>query len=208
MANIVTGSYTSDGNARILQFGANVKYFELLNYTAFDSTATPGDVKRAWFEENMAAGSYMAVKNTDGAATDESIKGAADGFTLVDQGAKFGLNVSAFTNANPGVITVGSSAEDFGVVAGDTIVVAGIRETYDASKTTLNGEFTVASVSGTGITLVEDTSNYRVYSSGGLVYRKSAPTENVGKQGIQIGTDVVGDASDVVHYMAVIEDAS
>lgn len=124
-----------------------------------------------------------------------------NGVTPLSQDAIFGAAISGFTNANPGVITA-SNVTAVGIAAGDTIKVAGVAD--DGSGTnSLNGEFTVASVTATTITLVEDTSvtGYSVYVSGGYVSRVSdsngdpVATDNVAIRGLTLGTSAVGAAS-------------
>lgn len=126
---------------------------------------------------------------------------SSNGVTPLDQGAVFGAAISGFTNASPGVITAANVAQA-GIVAGDTIKVAGVAD--DGSGTnSLNNEFVVASVTATTITTTTDTSvtGYSVYVSGGFVSRVSdsngdpVPTENVGIQGVTLGTTAVGAAS-------------
>lgn len=204
MTTIMNGTFTSDGSARILSFGSSVLYFEMHNITQYASVANPGVLKRAWYESNMADGTYVGVKNTAAAATDESVTAAANGFTAINQGAKFGLAISGFTNANPGVITVTTNPETYGVLAGDTIVVGNLVDTYDALKTQLIGEFTVASTTATTIVLVEDTTNYRIYSQGGIAYIKGDPIDNIGVRGIELGSAVCGALNDVIHYKAIL----
>lgn len=207
MALIQEGKFTSDGNARDLDFGSEVLSIQMYNLTQYNSTANPGVLKRCNWSKSMPAASYFGVKNTNGAATDQSIYAAANGFSAFSEGAIFGAPVSGFTNANPGVITVSKNPADFGIAAGDTLVVGGIREAFDAAKPSLNGEYTVASVTATTITLAENTTGSRVYSSGGVVYDKSQPTENVGSRGISLGSAVVGANNDVWHYKVELVDA-
>jgi hypothetical protein len=122
----------------------------------------------------------------------------SNGFTTLLDGSEFGAAISNFTNANPGVITA-SNAASLGFAAGDTIKVAGVAD--DATGTlSLNGSFTVASVTATKITLVEDTlvTGYSVWVSGGFASRVSdtngipVATENVAIRGMTIGTTPVG----------------
>lgn len=80
----ITGSYTSDGNSRIIQIRSGILKFELFNYTNAASTANPGVIKRAWWQQGMPAASYVGVQNTDGAATDETVVSTTNGFTLVN----------------------------------------------------------------------------------------------------------------------------
>jgi hypothetical protein len=119
-----------------------------------------------------------------------------NGVTPLKQDAAFGATISGFTNANPGVITV-NDTETFGFEAGDKVKVAELAD--DGTKSNgLNGEFTVASVTSTTITLVEDTTAYSVFVSGGVVTRvadkdgKAVPIENQAIRGLTLGTSAVG----------------
>lgn len=137
---------------------------------------------------------------TDGTVLDVdagTISGS-NGVTPLSQNAIFGAAISAFTNANPGVITATGITQS-GIVAGDTIKVAGVAD--DASGTSLNAEYTVSSVTATTITTGTDTSSHSVYVSGGTASRVSdtngdpVPTENVAIRGLTLGTNAVGAAS-------------
>lgn len=125
----------------------------------------------------------------------------SNGFTPLSQNAAFGATISAFSNANPGVITVNDTAS-FGFAAGDTIKVSSLSD--DGTGTSLNGEFTVASVTATTITLDQNTSAYSAYVSGGYVSRVSdsdgnpIATNNEAIEGVTLGTGVVGGNSAVM----------
>jgi|SRR3990167_1652538 len=127
--------------------------------------------------------------------------GTTNGFTPLAQGATFGPTVSGFTNANPGVLTVNATSP-YGIVAGDTISVSQLAD--DQTATTLNGTYTVASVTATTITTGTNTSAYSVYVSGGAVTRVSdssgdaVATNNVAIRGITVGTTPVGANSAVM----------
>ena len=148
-----------------------------------------------YWNSSMADGSYLDV--------DAGTITGTNGFTPIAQQALFGAPITGFSNANPGVITA-TYLSQFEFTAGDTVRVSGIAD--DGSGTSLNGTFTVASVSATQITLVENTSapTYSVYVSGGFVSRVSdadgnpIATNNVAVQGILIGTGVVGGNSAVM----------
>ncbi len=147
----------------------------------------------------MVDGSYLDVDAG-------SITGT-NGFTPLAESANYGASISGFTNANPGVITVDDSTVA-GFAAGDTIKVSSLADDGSAANS-LNGEFTVASVTATAITLVENTSAYSVYVSGGYVTRVSdangdaIPTENFARRGMTIGTGVVGANS--ASMVAIVE---
>lgn len=125
---------------------------------------------------------------------------SSNGVTPLSQSGFFGAPISGFTNASPGVITAANVAQA-GIVAGDTIKVAGLADD-GAAANSLNGQFTVASVTATTITLNEATnSGYSAYVSGGYASRVSdsagnaIPVENVAIRGLTLGTSAVGAAS-------------
>jgi len=124
----------------------------------------------------------------------------SDGVTPLSQNAIYGAAITGFTNATPGVIAANNIAQ-VGIVAGDTIKVSGLADDGSAANS-LNGTFTVASVSATEITLVDDTSSgFSAYVSGGFAVRVSdedgnpIPIENVAIRGLTIGTNAVGASS-------------
>lgn len=138
--------------------------------------------------EDMADGSYFTLGTL--AYT------TSNGVTPLDEDAKYGGAISAITNANPAVITV-DEVTRYGYAAGDTIKVTGVAD--DQAGTTLNGEYTIASISGNAITTATDTSSgYSAWVSGGTVIRVSdtngnaIPIENKAIQGVQLGTGAVG----------------
>ncbi len=148
----------------------------------------------------MVAGSYLDVDS--GAIT------GTNGFTALAQSSAYGATISGFTNANPGVLTVNDTAT-FGFAAGDTVKVTEIADDGTDAALGLNDNFTIASVTATTITLVENTTADNAYVSGGVVTRVSdtagdaIPTENFAIRGETIGTGVVGAASASV--VAIVE---
>lgn len=206
MAQMKTYSFTSAAapvNVDI-DVGFDVAFAELINETGQGSSANPGVVKRALWSDTMANAAAALVTNTDGAATDESSFITSAGFSMITQGATYGTSISGFTNANPGVISV-SDAEGAGIVAGDIIQVSGLAD--DGSGTSLNGQYTVASVTGNNVTLTTDTSSgYSAYVSGGNAFRvqdangNPVPIVNRGKRLFRIGTGLQA-ASSVIHVV-------
>jgi len=159
--------------------------FEVAKVEIWDLT-TPN---RFEWTANMADASYFTLGTL--AYT------TSNGVTPLAQNAAYGASISGFTNASPGVITVDDTAT-FGYAAGDTIKVAGIADD-GAAANSLNGEFTIASITATTITLNEATnSGYSAYVSGGKVIRVSdtngnpIPIENQAIQGVTLGTGCVG----------------
>lgn len=180
MAQMKSFSWTNPASAvaRNLDCG-----FEVAEATTVD--VTNGG---SWYwNTGMADGYYLDV--------DAGTITTSNGFTPYNLGAVFAAAISGFTNANPGVITA-SNVSALGFAAGDTISVSGLAD--DQSGTSLNGTFTVASATATTITLVENTSAYSVYVSGGFAKRVSdtngdpVAQDNVGSRGVTCGTGVVG----------------
>jgi hypothetical protein len=160
------------------------------------TTTNVTDGKQYYWDENMTDGYYVTVDT--GAVT------TSNGFTPLNQSGSLGSAVSGFTNANPGVITV-ADASIF--TAGDSIIVTQLADDQSAA-TSLNGTFEVASVTATTITLVENTTAYSVYVSGGVAIPKSdsagdpISAANRAVQGVTLGTGVVGGNTDVMTLVA------
>lgn len=173
---------------------------ESIGFTVSQITVTNvTDGVQYYWDSSMTSGYYVTVDT--GAVT------TSNGFTPLAQNTAVGATISGFTNANPGVITVNDTAS-FGFAAGDTVKVAELADDLTGTLS-LNNNFTVASVTATTITLVENTTvtGYSVYVSGGSVSRVTdtngdpVPTENVAIQGITLGTGVVGGNDDVMTYV-------
>jgi len=186
MAQIKTFSWTNPNPAvaRNLDVG-----FTVAEITTIDTTNGG-----SWqWVTGMASASSLDV--------DAGTISGSNGFTPLSQEATYGAAVSGFTNANPGVITVDSTSR-FGIAAGDTIKVAELADDGTGTNS-LNGTYTVASVTETTITTTTNTSvtGYSVYVSGGTVTRVSdtngdpVAIENFAIRGMTVGTTPVGAAS-------------
>jgi len=161
---------------------------ESVGFAVAEVTTTDTTNGGQWYwNDQMLSGTDIHV--------DAGTVDAANGFTPLAQDGVFGAAISAFTNANPGVITADYIAQ-CGIVAGDTINVVGLAD--DMSAATLNGQYVVASVTATAITLTTTTAALAVYVSGGTVVRVKdstgapIPTQNFAIRGITIGTAAVG----------------
>jgi hypothetical protein len=137
---------------------------------------------------------------------------ATNGITLLGYApgahAQYGAVVSAFTNANPGVITVDTTT---GITAGCVIKVEGLADDQTGTGA-LNGSYTVASVTSTAITLTTTTVGKAVYISGGYVtlvtnanatspnppyniYSNKPTSYNQAIQGFRVGTACLANAT-------------
>lgn len=160
--------------------------------------AVSGTVTSYEWNDQMAAASVIVAGN-DGAQSISSTNGIT--YNSSPQG-QFGQPITGsaaagFTNANPGVITVQDGSY---FKAGDVINVTGIANTNVGE--TLNGQYTIASVSGNALTTTTNTTAYGVRVSGGTVSLYSRPNTdgnydpainpNIAGYSITIGTAAVG----------------
>lgn len=180
MSQIKNFKWTNQAGAVAVNLSAGFEAAEI------ETTDTTNGGQWYWNDQMVSA---TAIRRDTGAVV------VANGFTPLAQHSVFGAEISAFTNANPGVITASYIAQ-CGIVSGDTIKVTGLAD--DLSATTLNGQYVVASVTATTITLTTTTVGLSVYVSGGYVTRvldaagKPVPTQNFSIEGVTVGTSVVG----------------
>ncbi len=194
MTQMFTYSFTSAASPVNvdINIGFDAAEVRLMNITGMGSTANPGIIKRAEWNDQMTQAYAVLLKNTNSAATDESSIITSLGISMITDGAVYGSPVTGFTNNNPGVLTVTDVAGG-GFTAGDTIKVTEIADDLTGSGT-LNGTYVIASVTATTITLTTSTAGKAVYVSGGNVTRVTnaagtpIATLNRGQRKVRIGT--------------------
>jgi hypothetical protein len=160
--------------------------------------AVSGTVANAEWNDQMAAASVQTQANAGTLAyvTTNGITFTANPPGQFGQPLS-GAGAAAFTNANPGVITVADASY---YRAGDVINVTGVANTNVGP--TLNGQYTIASITGNAITTTTNTTAYGVRVSGGSVTLFSRPdtdgnyqpavNPNVASYSVLIGTSAVG----------------
>lgn len=120
--NIVSGSFTSDGNARTIAIPSSVNYFYIVNRTVATANAPAGPtVVRSTWQNSMANGFAITERKLNTSNTLEMVTVSSDGFTLIDDAdpgtnAAIALANPAFTQADPAVWMAGSA---HGLVVGD-----------------------------------------------------------------------------------------
>lgn len=169
--NTIKGSFTSQGESKTLNLLFVPDKIELYNQTQMNSTADPGVVKKAtWFSE-MELGSAFVVKNTNGAATDESSLITSGGFTPFDSANPSfvaTVGVTAVSQASPAVVTT-ATAHNFNT--GDLI-----RLTNVTGMTQISGlDFTVTVTSATTFTIPLDSSGFASPGTAGVVRKLQPP---------------------------------
>jgi hypothetical protein len=188
-----------------IEIGFEPKVVKVTNLTNW-ATSGGSQLREARWFDGMDQASASVV---NGSGTGLAVVTAAvttNGISYLES-SSIGSAISAFTNANPGVITI-ANLSLIGVAAGDTIKVSGVAD--DNSGTSLNGTYTVASVSGNTITTATNTSAYSVWVSGGTVVRISdtngdpIPTQVYGRRLVRIGTSA--QSASAVLYVEIYGD--
>ena len=168
-----------------VKVGFQPAYIKVLNLTQLTTpVATNGYLAEWWY--GMPSGAALI---TDFGASATFFRGdsyiTTGGITLLNQlgstvgpygiqqgteQAQYGANLTGFTNANPGVLTV-DSTYNANITAGSVIRVANVADNQGGTSS-LNGNYYVASVTGTTITLgtppagfVWQNSNFSTLSS-------------------------------------------
>lgn len=159
---------------------------ELTNLTRTIAGGVSGVGTQAMWQNGMVAGSSINTVYNAGLASATAYN-ATNGITLLglpgtEQG-QYGAIVSAFSNANPGIITVDSTFNQ-AITAGCIIRVSNVADNQAGTNGIgLNGDYYVASVTPTTITLGTapvglwtrtvlsgpSTTTASVYISGGFV---------------------------------------
>lgn len=191
MAQVKSFSWTNPAGAVAKNLDVG---FEVAAITIVDMT----NGGSFYWNDTMTSGTVLDV--------DSGVIAAANGVTPLAQHTVFGAAISAFTNANPGVITA-ANIPACGFATGDSIKVVALAD--DATATTLNGTYTIASLTDVAITTATDTAAYSVYVSGGYASRvidalgKPVPSENVAIFGVTLGTSAVGAGSAVMSAIVI-----
>ena len=181
MAQIYTTSWTNPATA----VAKNVSVgFEVVRVQTID--VTNGG---SWmWVYGMPNGFYINVAT--GAVT------TSNGWTPLAENTLFAAPITAVTKGADTVFTC-SYLDQFSFAVGDTVFATAMAD--DLTGTTLNGTYTVKTVSATQITCEESTaSGYSVYVSGGFLSQvsdadgKPYPQANVAIEGGTVGTGMVG----------------
>ena len=164
-SSVVWADVTGPLNVHVGFQAARIEIIDL------DSVQTPANTRgwKAVWQSGMVDGSAIISKYDAALATLVSYQetSAITAYNPVGfEKAQYGAVVSAFTNANTGVITVDSTVAAQ-LTAGCTIRVAAVAD--DQTGLSLNGDYVVASVTGTTVVTATDTSAFSVYISGGFV---------------------------------------
>lgn len=122
------GSFTSTGNARQIDLAWKPDLFKITiqgnsSGDNFDSTANPGVTKTAWFYGTQADNTAFTVRNTNGAATDQSDFLTSNGFRWQQDSSPYIyplLTISSITKASAAVVT---TSTDHGYATGDIVVI-------------------------------------------------------------------------------------
>lgn len=162
-----------------VKVGFTPALIQLVNFTKLSAPVAARGYRAMWHEA-MPDGSAMITVFNAALLDQTSLIAAPTGISLLNslgfEQAQYGTSISGFTNAAPGVLTVKSTAQ-LNIAPGSKIRVAALADDQTGTGS-LNGDYDVASVTGTTITLVQSTVGKAVYISGGFVstLQNSLPT--------------------------------
>jgi hypothetical protein len=174
-------------------YNLNVGYIpDLVHIYNRTKWATDGTNCEFYWDIRMANG-YAYAQASEIASLDRSII-TSNGVSTYAASSQTDISqvISGATQANPCVITVGSTS---GWADGNFVRIRDV-----VGMTQLNGNlYQIDVLSSTTFSLVGiDSSGYTAYSSGGNAYNQSIETTNAGFYGITIGTSVIGADGDVI----------
>jgi|DEB0MinimDraft_4_1074332.scaffolds.fasta_scaffold02157_7 hypothetical protein len=190
-------TFTSGGAAYNLIVGFQPNLVRIVNVTKFATDNT--NVEFLW-DDSMAAGYAYARKTGDGEVNSEII--TSNGVSAYSTAAMTDISeaMSAATQANPCVITVGSTAN---WTAGDYVR---IRDVVGMTELNENLYKILAVPSSTTASLDVDSSGFTAYTSGGNAYNQSQLVQASGGHGVTLGTSVVGADGDVLKVYCYLFD--
>ncbi len=238
---VIEGSFTSGGSGipydlqlpiRTIQTSTNSQIasqstqpslvsFKAYNYTAYGTNSSTLESK--WFK-GMPDGDALLI--TRGTTDLSSTLETTNGFTIINNTPLYGVEVTAITKANPGVVTFRGPGFSPGQgiqpwATGDTFYFAGVGGSSGTDWASLNGSpstnlYTITKVTANTFSFAVDTTSFtgtytassgiavRVQSVGGQII----PPLNVANVGIRFGTAVIGADGDVIYWEATISDDS
>lgn len=196
---IISGSYTSDGNAKTIALPFQPSWFEIKiqgnssgnNWT---SAANPGVPKEVFWFDGMAQDSALVTLNTAGAATDTKSFVSSGGIQLYESNPQsFGsaLAITAVSQANPAVVSLASTS---GLANGQDVLIYGTSGMLQIAGI----PFTIASlVANTSFTLAYlNSAGFAAAATAGFVKRVVYP--NVFKPRLRYITNISAAASAVI----------
>jgi len=165
-SKIARGSFTSTGQAQIINLPFQPSYVQFTNYTnAFTAAAASQVVSAEWY---ASMGQGFAVQTvydaTPDLVTDAVITGGISTFSA-GQLLQFGptMTVTDITKADPAQVTVTAH----GLKSGDVVILMGLFETASTGMSQIDGiPFTVTVIDANNFTIPWNTnqSNYTVIS--------------------------------------------
>lgn len=229
---VIEGSFTSGGNGILYDLQLPIQTvqtspggqiaststqpslvkLEVYNYTKWGTDTN--SIKMEWLK-GMANGS--ALITTRGTTDLSSTLETTNGFTIVNDTPRYGVEITAITNANPGVTTFRGPGMNPGQgipnwQTGDKGIFRGASGS--SLWNAINGiEYTITKVDANSFSFGVDTTTFGTYTaSSGLFYRtysvsgQPIPPLNVANVGVRFGSAVIGADGDVLYFVATISD--
>ena len=195
MAKMQSFKLISGGAAYNLDIGFTATKVEVYNQTKW---ATDGATVHSVYNAGMPAG-YALVEKCEDTSSDKALV-TSNGFTPYSTSAVNSnqKSISGITQANPAVVTVGSTAA---WASAQSVRISGVVGMTEINN--LNKPFEIEILSSTTFALKGiDSTAFGAYSSGGTALNMSVDTTASGFTGITLGTSVVGADGDVLEVHA------
>lgn len=164
---VASGSYTSDGAARTIQFSQPIDYFLIRNRSTW-GTAPTAVVESTW-HSNYAAGQATHITEGGGSALTATATAAGGaGFTAIDQttlapGALVATG-TAITNATPAVVSDATSPAVGDIVrmmnTTGMLQIAGLE--FEVTAITAGVDFTLGYLPAAGFAAAATNADYRI----------------------------------------------
>lgn len=166
-SRMARGSYTSTGEAQVINLPFRPDYVEVFNYTTANTAATSQNVVSGKWQYPMAQGSAVieGYNATPALIYDTVTAGGISTFSagqMLQYGPTF--TVTVLTKAAAGVVTTSAA---HGLKSGDVVILEGLFETATTGMPQINGiPFTVTVLSTTTFSIPWNTnqSNYTAIS--------------------------------------------
>jgi len=202
MSKYQTGSFTSSGSAAYIHLGWLPTKFVVYNYTML-ATPTNAKIAQSMWIKGMA--NYYAVRwlwNATPVMITDAV--TSNGFFpyTTGTGSIFATTRKTITDITRVTHAVVTSATH-GLAAGDVVTFSGVVGMTEINF--LRGHVLTVPTANT-FSVDIDTTGFTAYGSGGTANLISSTQYNVGVMGMEIGTSVVGETTNVMYWEAFQED--
>lgn len=167
---VASGSFTSDGAARTIEFPQKIDYFKIVNRSTW-GTSPSAVVQSEWFRGYAAGQSKSISEGASNALTAASTAAGGLGFTEIDESVltpgPLVATGTAITAANPAVVSDATSPAVGNVVrminTTGMLQIAGME--FEVTAVTASTNFTLGYLDASGFAAPATNADYRVVAN-------------------------------------------